>query len=67
MSYILDALKKVEHEKTRKASAGGITSISGDLFLERMPRPSRGGFGKIIVAIVLVVLVACAASWFVLK
>lgn len=67
MSYILDALKKVEHEKTRKATAGGMTSISGDLFLERMPRPSRGGAGKRIIAIVLVVLVACAASWFVLK
>jgi type IV secretory pathway VirB10-like protein len=67
MSYILDALKKVEHEKTRKVSSGGMTSISGDLFLERVPLPSRGSAGKIIAAIVIVALLSFAAAWFVLK
>jgi general secretion pathway protein B len=67
MSYILDALKKVEREKAKKIKAGGITSISGDLFQERMLRPSRGGVGKIIVVILLVSLVTFAATWFVLK
>jgi len=67
MSYILDALKKVEHEKTRKANAGGMSSISGDLFQERIRRPSRGGARKIIVVIVLVSLTTFAATWFLLK
>ena len=67
MSYILDALKKVEHQKARKATAGGMTSISGDLFLERVPRPSRGGVGKIIAVIVIVALCTFAATWFMLK
>jgi hypothetical protein len=67
MSYILDALKKVENEKNRKTKAGGITSISGDLFQERIRRPSRGGARKTIVVIVLVSLATFAASWFFLK
>lgn len=67
MSYILDALKKVEHEKTRKVSSGGMTSISGDLFLERVPLPSRGSAGKIIAVIMIVALLSFAAAWFVFK
>jgi general secretion pathway protein B len=67
MSYILDALKKVEHEKTRKVSSGGMTSISGDLFLERVPLPSRSSTGKIIAVIVIVALLSFAAAWFVFK
>ncbi|MEI6206143.1 MAG: hypothetical protein WCP20_05120 [Desulfuromonadales bacterium] len=67
MSYILDALKKVEHEKSRKTSVKGITSISGDLFQERIPRPSRGGAGKIIVVGVFVALLTFAVTWFLLK
>ena len=67
MSYILDALKKVEHEKTRKTNAGGISSISGDLFQERIRRPSRGDARKIIVVTVLVSLATFAVTWFLLK
>jgi hypothetical protein len=67
MSYILDALKKVEHEKTRKVNSGGRTSISGDLFRERVPLPSRGSAGKIIAVIVIVALLSFAAAWFVFK
>ncbi|MDD5284763.1 MAG: hypothetical protein PHD54_02795 [Desulfuromonadaceae bacterium] len=67
MSYILDALKKVEHQKARKATAGGMTSISGDLFLERASRPSRGGVGKIVAVIVVVALCTFAVTWFMLK
>ena len=32
MSYILDALKKIEHEKAKKNRGAGMTSISGELF-----------------------------------
>jgi hypothetical protein len=67
MSYILDALKKVEREKTRKATAGGMTSISGDLFQERIKRPSPNGARKTVVVIVLVSLATFAATWFLLK
>lgn len=67
MSYILDALKKVEHEKIRKTSTGGVTSISGDLFQTRLPRTSRGGAWKIVIVTALVSLVTFAATWFVLK
>lgn len=64
MSYILDALKKVEHEKAIKAKSGGVTSISGDLFQERTPRSSRSGAGKIIAATVFVSLLTFAVAWF---
>ncbi len=67
MSYILDALKKVEQEKIRKTNTGGVTSISGDLFQTRAPRTSRGGAWKFFIATVLVALVTFATTWFVLK
>lgn len=67
MSYILDALKKVERQKARKGTSAGLTNISGDLFLERVPKPSRGGFGKFIIVIVLVSLGTFAAAWLIFK
>jgi len=67
MSYILDALKKVEHEKARKTNSGGVTRISGDLFQKRKTRPSRGGAWKIASVIVIVSLGTFATTWFVLK
>lgn len=67
MSYILDALKKVEHEKARKAGSGGITSISGDLFRERTARSFRSGTWKIVTALVVVSTAILAVAWFVLK
>lgn len=67
MSYILDALKKVEHEKVRKTTTVGMTSISGDLFQERPLRPVRSGTGKIIAILVFVALLTFAVTWFVLK
>lgn len=67
MSYILDALKKVELEKTKKISSGGITRVSGDLFLETKPRTPRRSVWKISAMIAAVSLVAAAALWVVLK
>lgn len=40
MSYILDALKKLETEKERKARAGGMINIAGEL-LKNGPAPPR--------------------------
>lgn len=67
MSYILDALKKVENEKARRAKNGAMSSMSGDLFQERVARASSRGIRKIMVVIVLVALITFTATWFALK
>lgn len=65
MSYILDALKKIEHEKNKKNPDGRV-SISGDLFHERSKPAAKAGIWKIALLLVAVSLVACAATWYVL-
>ena len=65
MSYILDALKKIEHEKNKKNPDGRV-SISGDLFHERSIPAAKAGIWKIALLLVAVALVACAATWYVL-
>jgi general secretion pathway protein B len=67
MSYILDALKKIEHEKNKKARPEGRISITDDLFQERKQPASRGGIWKAVALIALAVLVLGAGSWFVLR
>ncbi|MFA7402463.1 MAG: hypothetical protein WC007_00610 [Pelobacteraceae bacterium] len=67
MSYILDALKKIEHEKNKKAHPGGRISISGDLFQERTPLPARSGVWKVVVLILVASLLTCVGTWFVLR
>lgn len=66
MSYILDALKKIEREKSRKAGPGGRASISGDLFQERNRPPAPFGIWKIILLVAVASLATAAASWFLL-
>jgi general secretion pathway protein B len=66
MSYILDALKKIEHEKNRRAGPGGRASISGDLFQERSRPATRGGIWKVVLLVVVASLVTGAGTWFVL-
>jgi general secretion pathway protein B len=67
MSYILDALKKIEHEKNRKNRPDGMISISGALFQERNQTPARAGIRKLLLLIAVVALVTCAGTWFVLR
>lgn len=67
MSYILDALKKIEHEKNRKADASGKISISGDLFHDRSRPTARTGVWKIVALIAAASLVTSAGTWFVLR
>lgn len=67
MSYILDALKKIEHEKNRKTGPGGRVNISGDLFQEHTRPATRTGILKIAVLIAVVSLVAAAGTWFALQ
>lgn len=67
MSYILDALKKIEHEKNRKTGLGGRVNISGDLFQERKRPAPRTGILKIVVLIAAASLVTAAGTWFALQ
>lgn len=65
MSYILDALKKIEHEKNKKRSDGRF-NISADLFQERKRLPARNGVWKVVAIIVVAALVA-TVGWFMFK
>ena len=65
MSYILDALKKIEHEKNKKRS-DGTRSIANDLFQERKQPVSGAGTWKIVALIVVASLLAGGGTWFVL-
>jgi general secretion pathway protein B len=67
MSYILDALKKLEHEKSRKSRGNGTINISGALFEHERPRPAGTAGWKIALAVVAAVLVTFAASWQLLR
>lgn len=68
MSYILDALKKVEHEKIKKSAPGGMTSIAGDLFHEPAQLPVKAGlWWKIIALLLLASLVTFGGTWFLLR
>jgi general secretion pathway protein B len=67
MSYILDALKKLEHEKIRKSRRDGMTSISGTLFESERPAPSGPVGWKIVLAVLVAVLVTFTATWLFLQ
>jgi general secretion pathway protein B len=66
MSYILDALKKIEHDKNKKIRPDGRVSISGDLFQERSRPTARAGVWKIVLLIAAASVVTGAGTWFVL-
>ncbi|MDA8414407.1 MAG: hypothetical protein M0023_11560 [Desulfobacteraceae bacterium] len=63
MSYILDALKKLENEKSRKSRKDGVINISGALFENERHQGSGMSGWKIVLAVTLVVLVTFGASW----
>ena len=63
MSYILDALKKLEHDKTRKSRRNGVVNISGALFETERPRSSGATGWKIALAVTVAVLVTFTATW----
>jgi general secretion pathway protein B len=66
MSYILDALKKIEHEKKAQHPDGRV-NISGDLFKERKQVPAKSAAWKIAALIVAASLVTCAGTWLALR
>ena len=67
MSYILDALKKMEHEKARKARKAGMSSISGELFMDAGQQSAKGGVRKMVALVVVTSLIAIGATWFFLR
>jgi len=66
MSYILDALKKLEHEKSRKSRGDGMINISGALLENERRRPSGPAGWKIVLAVTVAVLVTFGATWLLL-
>lgn len=63
MSYILDALKKLEHEKSRKNRGDGVGSISGVLFEHERPAPARMMSWKFAFSVIVAVLVTFSVTW----
>ncbi len=67
MSYILDALKKLEHEKTRKNRGSGMVDISGALFENERSRPPASSGWKIALGVTTAVLLTFGATWYFLQ
>jgi len=67
MSYILDALKKLEQEKARKAKTAGSIFIAGELFNENRPANSRNNGRKAAFAVLLAVVITFGVTWYLLK
>jgi general secretion pathway protein B len=63
MSYILDALKKLELEKTTKARGERVIGISGGLFENERQKPSGSAGWKIAFAVAVAVMVTFAGTW----
>lgn len=64
MSYILDALKKLESEKERKARGNGMINIAGELFKNGpAPRQERRNWPIVLVLVLLASLVTFGATF----
>ena len=64
MSYILDALRKLEREKGRKSGSGGAVNISGDILTGGLsPRREPAGRWRLIAAAVVLVVLACSLTY----
>jgi general secretion pathway protein B len=67
MSYILDALKKLEHDKSRKSRKDGVINISGALFEHERPKPTGPTGWKITLLVAVAALAAFGAAWLLLR
>jgi len=63
MSYILDALKKLEHEKSRKSRRDGTINISGALFEQERVKSSGMPGWKIALVLTVAVAVTFGVTW----
>ncbi len=67
MSYILDALKKLEHEKARKERVGGMATIAGELLRDDVRRDTGSGIWKIALMAIVVAVLTFGVAWLVFK
>lgn len=67
MSYILDALKKLESEKAKKIRNDGVMNLSGALLQDTPRRSSGRTTGKIAAVVIIVALVAFGGGWFLMR
>ncbi|MBI2354174.1 MAG: hypothetical protein HYV06_03940 [Deltaproteobacteria bacterium] len=67
MSYILDALKKLESEKGKKARGDGMLNISGELFRDEPRRSPGGNAWKVAAVVAAASLITFGATWYLLK
>jgi general secretion pathway protein B len=67
MSYILDALKKLEHEKSRKSRSAGMINISGALFENEQSKSSGPSGWKIVLFVLVAVLATFGATLLLLR
>lgn len=63
MSYILDALKKLENEQSQKVRGNGMPRISGVLFENMRPASARTLSWKIALAVIVAVVVTFIVTW----
>lgn len=67
MSYILDALKKLEHEKARKERVGGMATIAGELLRDDIRRDAGSGIWRIALMAIVVAVLTFGVAWLVFK
>lgn len=68
MSYILDALKKLEYDKARKErSQHGITCIAGELLREESVTPAERRPWQVSLLVLAVALLAAGGTWLLLR
>jgi general secretion pathway protein B len=67
MSYILDALKKLEHEKSKKKRGDGMVNISGALFEQEQPKTAAAPGWKIALVLAAAVLLTFGITWYFLQ
>jgi general secretion pathway protein B len=64
MSYILDALKKLESEKSKKTRSDGVVNIAGALLRDEPRRTSSRTAWKVGAIVVVASLATFAATWY---
>lgn len=67
MSYILDALKKLENERQKKSRSDGMVSISGELFKDEPRQKSARSIWKIAALVIAASLITFGTTWFLLR
>lgn len=67
MSYILDALKKMEQEKNMKAAPKERINLSGALLKDNVRTPGKAKNSRLIGAVLIALIAASGATWFLLN